>query len=129
MTKKKDPQDYKKIGRPTIMTKEVLAKLEQGFKIGLNNTECCAHAEISQDAFYDYLKKNPELSVKIDAWKRNPIAKAKYTIYKNLDDPSVAKWLLERKDDEFKNKQEISGNVNVIPTEFNILPVRSNDEH
>ena len=36
---------------------------------------------------------------------------------------------IERKDDEFKNKQEISGNVSVIPTEFNILPVRSNDEH
>lgn len=110
MTKKKDPKDYKKNGRPTIMTEQVIAKIEQGFKIGLNNTECCGYAEISRDALYDYVKKHPEFSDKIEEWKRNPIAKAKYTIYKNLDDPNVAKWLLERKDEEYSNKikQEVT---------------------
>jgi len=110
MTKKKDPKDYKKNGRPTVMTEAVIAKLEQGFKIGLNDTECCAYAEIGRDAFYDYIKKNPEFADKKEEWKRNPIAKAKYTIYKNLADPNIAKWLLERRDDDYSNKikQEVT---------------------
>lgn len=97
-------------GRPTIMTEQVVAKLEQGFKIGLNDTECCAYADISRDALYDYIKKHPEFSDKKEEWKRNPIAKAKYTIYKNLNDPNIAKWLLERRDDDYSNKikQEVT---------------------
>lgn len=103
-------KEKNKGGRPTIMTDSVVAKLEQGFKIGLNDTECCAYAEISRDALYDYQKKHPEFADKKDEWKRNPIAKAKYTIYKNLDDPNVAKWLLERRDDDYSNKikQEVT---------------------
>lgn len=129
MTKKKDPKDYKKKGRPSKITAEIVAKLEQAYKIGANDTEACLHAGIDRTTLFRYEQSNPDFSSKKAEWKRNPILKAKHTIFKNLDDPSVAKWLLERKDDEFKNKQEISGNVSVIPTEFNILPVRSNDEH
>jgi hypothetical protein len=129
MTKKKDPKDYKKKGRPSKITAEIVAKLEQAYKIGANDTEACLHAGIDRTTLFRYEQSNPDFSNKKAEWKRNPILKAKHTIYKNLDDPSVAKWLLERKDDEYKNKQEFSGNVNVIPTEFNILPVRSNDEH
>lgn len=129
MTKKKDPKDYKKKGRPSKITAEIVAKLEQAYKIGANDTEACLHAGIDRTTLFRYEQSNPDFSNKKAEWKRNPILKAKYTIYQNLEDPSVAKWLLERKDDEFKNKQEISGNVSVIPTEFNILPVRSNDEH
>lgn len=129
MTKKKDPKDYKKKGRPSKITAEIVAKLEQAYKIGANDTEACLHAGIDRTTLFRYEQSNPDFSNKKAEWKRNPILKAKHTIYKNLDDPSVAKWLLERKDDEYKNKQELSGNVNVIPTEFNILPVRSNDEH
>lgn len=129
MTKKKDPKDYKKKGRPSKITAEIVAKLEQAYKIGANDTEACLHAGIDRTTLFRYEQSNPDFSNKKAEWKRNPILKAKHTIFKNLDDPSVAKWLLERKDDEFKNKQEISGNVSVIPTEFNILPVRSNDEH
>lgn len=129
MTKKKDPKDYKKKGRPSKITAEIVAKLEQAYKIGANDTEACLHAGIDRTTLFRYEQSNPDFSNKKAEWKRNPILKAKHTIYKNLDDPSVAKWLLERKDDEYKNKQELSGNVSVIPTEFNILPVRSNDEH
>ena len=34
-------------GRPTVFTPEVLQKLEQGFKIGLTDTECCCYADIN----------------------------------------------------------------------------------
>ena len=127
MAKKKE---VNKGGRPTVMTDQVVAKLEQGFKIGLNDLECCAYAEISRDALYDYIKKHPEFSDKKEEWKKNPIAKAKYTIYKNLDDPSVAKWLLERRDKDFSTKveQTVNGDVKLTPITFNILPVKSKDE-
>lgn len=104
------PIKKNKGGRPQKITPEVVSKLEQGFKIGLNDTECCLYCEISRETFYQYIKKHPEFSDKKEEWKRNPIAKAKYTIYKNLDDPNIAKWLLERRDDDFSNKikQEVT---------------------
>ena len=113
MTKKKDPKDYLKVGRPTIMTDAVVAKLEQGFKIGLNDTECCAYAGISRDALYDYIKKYPEFGDKKEEWKLNPIAKAKYTVFQNLDDVRTAQWYLEKKcGNEFAGNQ-INNIVNV----------------
>lgn len=118
------------MARPRKINKEVVSKLEQGFKIGLNDTECCVYCEISRETFYKYLKKNPGFSDKIEEWKKLPIAKAKYTIYKNLDDPSVAKWLLERRDKDFSIKvdQNVNGDVKLTPVTFNILPVKSKDE-
>lgn len=100
-------KEKNKGGRPTIMTEQVVAKLEQGFKIGLNDTECCAYADISRDAFYDYIKKNPEFADKKEKWKLNPIAKAKHTIYKKLDDVKTAQWYLEKRCDEFSSKSKI----------------------
>lgn len=97
-------------GRPTVMTNEVLAKLEQGFKIGLTDTEACCYADIDEATLYRYQEKNPEFCEKKHKWKQNPVAKAKNTIFRNLDDPKVAQWFLERKcKDEFSTmqKQEI----------------------
>ena len=95
-------------GRPTKMTADTVNKLEQGFKIGLNDTECCAYVGISRETFYNFLEKNTDFRDKIHDWKQNPVAKAKNTIFKNLDDPQTAKWYLERKcKDEFSTKQEV----------------------
>lgn len=97
-------------GRPTSVTKEVVAKLESAFKIGANDTEACLFAGIDRSTLFRYQEKNPEFCNKKEEWKRNPILKAKNTIYKNLDDPSVARWLLERRDDDYstKLKQEVT---------------------
>lgn len=124
-------KEKNKGGRPTKLTTECVAKLEQAFKIGANDTEACLFAGIDRSTFYRYEEAHPEFRNKKLEWKRNPILKAKNTIYKNLDDPNVAKWLLERRDDEYSNKQrqEITGNVNVSPTALNIIPVKSNNEH
>ena len=116
MTKKKDPKDYLKIGRPTVMTKEILAKLEQGFKIGLNDEECCSYADIDAASLYRYQLKNPDFCKLKKQWKLNPIAKAKYTIYRNLDDNKTAQWYLEKKcSHEFCGNQ-INNVVNVNNT-------------
>lgn len=101
------PKKKSNAGRPHAITPEVLAKLEQGFKIGLTDTECCCYADIDEATLYRYQKENPEFSEKKRKWKQNPVAKAKHTIYKNLDDPKTAQWYLERKcKEEFSIKVE-----------------------
>lgn len=107
MTKRKDPKEHKKVGRPPKIDNATLAKLEHGFKIGLTDRECCAYADIDPVTLYRYQDKNPEFCKQKEAWKLNPIAKAKYTIYASLDDPKTAQWYLERKcKDEFSTKVE-----------------------
>lgn len=125
------PKKKSNAGRPTIFTEATLQKLEQGFKIGLSDDECCAYADIAPSSLYNYQNAHPEYLEQKRKWKQNPIAKAKNTIYKNLDDPKVAQWLLERKcKEEFsvKVEQQLTGDVNIAPPVFNILPVKSNDE-
>jgi hypothetical protein len=118
------------MARPRKINKEILGKLEQAFKIGANDREACLHAGINPDTLYEYQKNHPEFTEQKEDWKRNPILKARHTIYKNIDDPSVAKWLLERRDKDFSIKvdQNVNGDVKLTPVTFNILPVKSKDE-
>lgn len=123
MTKKKNPEDYKKVGRPNKIKDEELRKFETAFKMGCNNSEACAYADIPESTFYDYIKANPEFSVKIDKWKKNPILKAKHTIYKNLEDTKTAQWYLERKcKQEFSTAQEVfNTNANLEITNEKVI--------
>lgn len=115
MTKKKDPKDYKKFGRPQKIQEEELRKLETAFKMGCNNSEACVFAEVPESTFYDYIRANPDFSDKITRWKLNPILKAKHTLYQNLDDIKTAQWYLER-----KRKQEFSTAQEIINTNANL---------
>ena len=123
MTKKKNPEDYKKVGRPNKIKDEELRKFETAFKMGCNNSEACAYADIPESTFYDYIKANPEFSDKINKWKKNPALKAKHTIYQNLSDPKIAQWWLERrKRDEFSTAQEIfNTNANLEITNEKVI--------
>ena len=79
MQKNKDT----KRGRPEIIKKDVLAKLEQAFKIGATDVEACYYATINPATLYRYQDKNPEFCEKKEAWKKNPIMKAKRTIFQS----------------------------------------------
>lgn len=119
-----------KVGRPEKINSDILGKLKQAFMIGANDREACLHAGINPDTLYEYQKRHPKFTEQKEDWKRNPILKARHTIYKNLDDPSVAKWLLERRDKEFSTKveQTVTGGLQLTPITFNVLPVKSKDE-
>ena len=102
------------MGRPTVMTPEVVSKIEYGFMKGLNVTECCHYADISRQAFYDYLEKNPDFTDRIEELKSNPSTKAKLNVVEAIEngDTDLSKWWLERKNkDEFSLKQEIAADV------------------
>lgn len=101
-------------GRPTVMTPEVVAKLEYGFMKGLNDTECCFYAGISRDALYDYCKKYPEFSDRKEELKKSPSVQAKLNVTEAIEngDIDLSKWYLERRNkEEFSLKQEIQADV------------------
>ncbi len=115
MTKKKDPKDYLPVGRPTVMTEEVVNKLEQAFSMGCSDLEACLFADISKQTLYDYQEKHPEFVDRKAMLKQKMIFKARSVIAEALNkkDENTAKWLLERKlKDEFSTKIESNVNLN-----------------
>ncbi len=98
------------VGRPTVMTPEIISKLEEVFAIGGSDLEACFYAGISHESLYKYQRENPEFTERKEALKERPILKARQTIVKSLDDPINAKWYLERKKKkEFAQRNELTG--------------------
>ena len=96
-------------GRPTVMTEEVVSKLEQAFSMGCSDLEACLFANISRQTLYDYQEKNPEFIDRKALLKQKMIFKARSVIADALNnkDENTAKWYLERKrKDEFSTKVE-----------------------
>jgi len=60
-------------GRPTVMTTNVVGKLEQAFLMGCSDIEACLFADISKQALYDYQKKHPEFIDRKEKLKQNPV--------------------------------------------------------
>lgn len=92
------------------MTPEAIVKLEHAFAIDATVEEACSYAEVSRDAFYDYLKKKPEFSDRIADLRNRPILKARQTIVQALSQPQHAEWYLTRKrKKEFAERIEQTG--------------------
>lgn len=84
-------------GRPTVMTDEVLYKLQDAFSYGCTDAEACLHANINPNSLYDYEKKNPEFSERKKLLKKKPILLARTTVVAALkSDPSLSLKVLER---------------------------------
>lgn len=115
-----------KVGRPTVITDEVVGKLTSIFKLGVTDVTACRYAKISRDAFYDHLKSDLEFSDKIEESKEFArIAAGQVVIDAIVEnkDVATAKWWLEKKyPDEFGDK---SIQVNVLQ-QFNLG--RDNEE-
>lgn len=98
-----------KVGRPTVMTPEVVNKLEELFFYGHTDEEACLLAGITRQTLNDYQHKHPEFIDRKQALKQNPSALARKVIFDAIDkgDKDMAKWYAERKmKDEFSTKQE-----------------------
>lgn len=130
MTKKKKPEDLQKVGRPTVMTPEVVSKLEQAWAMGCSDIEACLFADISKQTLYDYQNKNPEFVDRKERLKESLVLKARTVIASalNQDDENTAKWYLERKKKaEFSTRQELTGEdgISLQPPVINIYPVEA----
>ena len=98
-------------GRPTVMTPEVLRKLEEAFAIGASDKEACFYADIAPSSLYLYQEEHPEFSERKDALKQRPVLLARQTVMKSMEtDPQTARWYLERRrKEEFASRQELTG--------------------
>jgi hypothetical protein len=116
-------------GRPTVMTDEVVRKLEEGFCAGLTDEQACLYADISKPTLYDYCNKYPEFSNRKEILKEQPLIRAKLNVTKNINsgDLTDSKWYLERKGKkEFSLRTENDlniGNKDNKPFELSNLSV------
>ena len=105
------------VGRPTVMTPEVVNKLEQGFTMGFTDEEACLYANISKQTLYDYCKRVEGYTDRKEELKNHPKLLAKVNLYNALKDNKKiedSKWYLERRDKEFKQKTDITSNDNEL---------------
>lgn len=86
-----------KKGAPTVMTEDVLQKLELAFAIDCSDEEACAYADIAESTLYNYQKENPYFLERKHRLKHRPVLKARQTVVKSLDDPNHAFKYLEKK--------------------------------
>lgn len=118
-------KERKKVGRPTSVTPETLAKLEQAFSLGCSDLEACIHADIAKSTLYDYQGRHPEFAERKEMLKQKLVLKARTVVANALEkeDENTAKWYLERKArDEFAAKQEVAvGNLESSPFKIEII--------
>ena len=135
MTKRKNPKDKLKGGRPTKMTELTVKKLEEAFSNGASDVEACFIAGISKECLYQYQDKFPSFVDRKFALKEMIKYQAKIKVKQAIEkekQPDTAKWYLERKDKEFKNKTDITSDdkpVAIIPlSEQNVSRNNSNNQ-
>lgn len=93
-------------GRPTVMTKQTLLKLEAAFKFGCTDREACIYAEIATSTFYLWLKTHEYFSERKEELKEAPIVASRAVVFDAiLKKGSVADaWAMLRA----KRKEEFS---------------------
>ena len=98
----------KKPGRRTIMTQEVIDKLEYAFALGCTDNEACLHAGISPATLYNHQERDPKFLERKDLLKSKPIFLARETVLRGVkENPDIALRFLERKKkDEFSLRTE-----------------------
>lgn len=102
-------------GRGLEITAEQIDRLEFAFSCGCPVTEACLFAKVPRSTFYTYCDRNEGFLDRMNELRETPVLRARLTIKKNIDDPKVAQWLLER-----KAKKEFSAQVDINSMNTNI---------
>lgn len=106
-------------GRPTVMTPEVIAKLEEGLKLDFTIGEACAYAQIDQATYYRKCKSDKDFARRMESAQMFIFYAAKRNIGQSvINDKNVedAKWLLKRRQKERYSERvdnNISGSINI----------------
>ncbi len=96
------------MARPTKMTNEVIAKLEEAFSLGCTDLEATLYANIAPATLYKYQDKNPGFLERKIQLKEMPIFKARASVINAFEkNPDLAlKYLERKKKDEFSLKRD-----------------------
>jgi len=101
-------------GRPTKIA-DAVVKLEEVFKLGVNDSVACSYAGINRDTYYRWLNANKGFSDRMEAAKNYAYIAATQNVVTdivNKKSVDTAKWYLEKKHSkEYKsgNKMELTG--------------------
>jgi len=116
MTKRKaNPQKW---WRPSEMTPEKVKKLEEAFALDCTIEEACFFADISKPTYYSRIEKKPELLIRFEALRQNPVLLARQSVIKNMQKNGelALKYLERKKKNEFTPKTEVEHWWNVTST-------------
>jgi len=98
--------------RPSALTDEVLKKLEESLKVGSSIAQACIYAGISQQNYFNWIKKYPWFFERMEDCRNFPFVFSKEAIFKAINSKDLAlsaKYALEflkRRDPEWKDKAE-----------------------
>jgi len=97
-------------GRPTKLTKEVVMKLEEVFAIDGTVEEACFYADISRNAYYEWIKNNPKLNDRFKALRNNPVLRARNRVMKGIDESyqNAMDYLKRKKRLEFGDNMDLT---------------------
>lgn len=100
----------KKSGRKSVVTSEVLEKLEQAFSVDCTVQEACIFSGISRSALFRYSRANPDFETKKERWKTKLVLLARIEVIKGLrGNPDLAFKFLERKlPEEFGRRRTVA---------------------
>lgn len=109
------------VGRPKVVTKQVLAKLEHAYKIGCPHVEAAFYADISVSTLGRFRKENPDFDEKIEALRSsNSIAAREnvsdaINVKKSVEDSWA--WLRTKHRDEFAEQKNLNIKQGVVTAE------------
>ncbi len=95
------------MGRPTVMTDDIVRKLLEVIKLDVTVEEACLYAGISKDTYYRKLKEDEGFSDEIARSRMYPTLAARSCVVKHLaTNPHLAfKYLERRRPEEFAPHQ------------------------
>ncbi len=98
-------------GRPKIVDKEVLQKLEEAFLMDCTDLEACFLANISKSTLYNYQEEHPEFLERKEALKQNLFIKARRTFLQQMENSygNSMDYMSRKKKDEFAQRNELTG--------------------
>lgn len=103
-------------GRPTVMTPEVIEIIEQELKNGATLAQASFLADISLRTLYNYFTDNPEFKERCDLLQGLVSYRARVNIKNKIEagDIDTSKYWLDRKDKDFKPKNDLTSNDDAI---------------
>lgn len=107
----------KKAGRPTVMTPEVIGKIEQVAALDGSVEEMALYAGVNYTTIYDYLKTHEAFAKRIAMLRETPVLKARQTIVRALGEPGHAfKYMEKKRRKEFGNAIDITSDGKQLGT-------------
>jgi hypothetical protein len=89
----------KVIGRPTVMTKATIQKLEVALRDGFSVEMACYLSGVSRSTYYSHYERNPDFAHNMELSKQWVVERAKQVVAQAVanGDLKASQWVLERR--------------------------------